>query len=157
MTETSRQIPPGVDLGSDYSVRQAAHEKTEERADICRGLLIKYSQALRERDYYFSKGAGKLYYQQIGVEAKSQKPGLGTEAMKTIEKRMEELQEALDDVIKQLVPYGFSFHYDGFLEKDKCQGFAREFLEADKLAKFRKDIDLSLTQPTIVIDEKPVA
>lgn len=59
-------------------------------------------------------------------------------------------------IIKQLVPYGFSFNYGGFLERDNCKGFARDFLEKPNLEKFRKNIDLSLTKPTIVADDYPV-
>lgn len=159
MTETSRQIPRGVYSNSDsgYDMRQEMRGNEESRAEICEGLLREYSDALRKRDDFYSKGEGKLHIQRISPIAEAKKPKLGTGVtMESIEKKMRELQNALDIIIEKLVPYGFSFNYGGFIERNNCKGFAKEFLEKSNLAKFRKNIDLSLTKPTIVADDYPV-
>lgn len=159
MTETSRQIPSGVYSNSDsgYDMRKEIRGNEESRAEICKGLLREYSDALRKRDDFYSQGEGKLHIQRISPIAEAKKPKLGTGVtMESIEKKMGELQNTLDTIIGQLLPYGFRFNHGGFLEKANCEGFAKDFFDKRHFAKFREGVDSILTKPTIVANDYSV-
>lgn len=100
MTETSRQIPEGVYSNSDsgYDMRREIRGNEESRAEICEGLLREYVDALKERDDFYSKGEGKLHMRRISPITEAKKPTLNPGvSMESIEKKMRELQDVLDE------------------------------------------------------------
>ena len=153
MTETSTQIPEMWPRRSDQQIRagskgQRAEQQLENRARACSQLLHEYAKAMQYRDDYITTGEGSLFYKQVSVKSKTSPdyPNLSKEKMDAISAKMKELQAKVESVVDSLKPYGFSFDYASWLEVDKCEGFAKEFLNGGKFEKFRKDINFSSWQ-----------